>query len=71
VTLNADDRPFTPEELAEAAARADVLIPTITDRVDAQAITRGSEAGLKLIANYGAGYDHIDVCIRRGREACW
>ncbi len=67
VELNAEDRPLTPEELAEAAARADVLVPTITDRVDAQAIARGSEGGLKLIANYGAGYDHIDLHTARAR----
>jgi glyoxylate reductase len=67
VELNAEDRPLTAEELAEAAARADVLVPTITDRVDAQVIARGSEGGLKLIANYGAGYDHIDLHTARAR----
>ncbi len=60
VTLNEDDRPLTPEALARAMSEADVLVPTITDRIDAALL---SQAGpqLRLIANYGAGFDHIDV----------
>ena len=67
VRLNEDDAPLTPEALAEGAAGADALVPTITDRVDAQVIARASETGLKLIANYGAGVDHIDVHTARAR----
>ncbi len=60
VVLNPDDHPFTRDELVRAMANADVLVPTITDRIDAGLIT---EAGprLKLIASYGAGVDHIDL----------
>ena len=67
VALNGDDSPMGPEALAEAAAEADVLVPTITDRIDAQTITRGSSGRLKLIANYGAGVDHLDVHTARAR----
>jgi glyoxylate reductase len=65
--LNEADRPLSEDELAAAAARADVLVPTITDRIDAQVIARGSEGGVKLIANYGAGVDHIDLHTARAR----
>ncbi len=67
VSLNADDRPFEPQQIAEAMATADVLVPTITDRIDAGLLGRAG-ARLKLIANYGAGFDHIDVAtaLRRG-----
>ncbi len=65
VELNHDDKPMTAEELGAAAARAEVLVPTVTDRIDQKVIARGREGGLKLIANYGAGFDHIDVATAR------
>ena len=58
--LNSDDHPFTRDELIAAAAEADVLVPTITDRVTTEVIAAAG-ADLKLIANFGAGVDHIDV----------
>jgi len=58
--LNLDDAPLSAEALAAAMARADVLVPTITDRIDAAVIAKAGEQ-LKLIANFGAGVDHIDV----------
>jgi glyoxylate reductase len=58
--LNLDDTPLSAEALAAAMARADVLVPTITDRIDSGVIARAGEQ-LKLIANFGAGVDHIDV----------
>ena len=58
--LNLDDAPMGPEALAAAVARADVLVPTITDRIDAGVIAKAGDK-LKLIANFGAGVDHIDV----------
>ena len=59
-SFNADDRPLTPAELASGIAEAEVLVPTITDRIDAALIDRAGPR-LKLIANFGAGFDHIDV----------
>jgi glyoxylate reductase len=58
--LNVADRPLAQPELVAAVREADVLVPTITDRIDAALIAQAGEQ-LKLIANYGNGTDHIDV----------
>ena len=65
--LNIDDTPMTPAVLAEAMADADVLVPTVTDRIDAHALGHAGE-NLKLIANFGNGVDNIDVAaaLQRG-----
>ncbi len=64
--LNLDDHPMGPDELIEAVGRAEVLVPTITDRLDSKVLTRAGE-GLKLIANFGAGVDNIDVATANAR----
>ena len=56
--LNLDDRPLDAARLASAVGRADVLVPTITDRIDAAVIAKAGDQ-LKMIANFGAGVDHI------------
>jgi glyoxylate reductase len=66
VKLRSDDTPMTTDELADAMAEADVLVPTITDQIDAKLLARAGDR-LKLIANYGAGVDHIDVATARQR----
>jgi len=66
VELRDDDRPLTRAELGAAMARADVLVPTVTDRVDAALIGQAGPR-LKLIANYGAGVDNVDVATARQR----
>lgn len=66
VRLRADDTPMTRKELIEAVQSADVLVPTITDTIDSSLIGQTGER-LKLIANYGAGVDHIDVATARQR----
>ena len=58
--LNVADTPMTPDELARAMAEADVIAPTVTDRIDASLIARAGDR-LKLIANFGNGVDNIDV----------
>lgn len=58
--LNLTDTPMDREALAAALQRADILVPTITDRIDANLINGAGEQ-LKMIANFGAGIDHIDV----------
>jgi len=65
--LNADDRPMTHHELADAVKIADVLVPTVTDRIDAGVLSKSGEQ-LKLIANFGNGVDNIDVAtaVQRG-----
>lgn len=58
--LNLTDRPMTRAELEVAVQRADVLSPTITDIIDADLIAKAGPQ-LKMIANFGAGVDHIDI----------
>src|SRR5687767_2106048 len=67
VELNFTDAPFTPPQLAEACAQADVLVPTVTDRIDA-ALLSGAGEQLRLIANFGNGTDHIDLSAARARN---
>ena len=66
VQLRDDDSPMTPEELVEAVRHCDVLVPTLTDTINAGLLGQAGER-LKLIANYGAGVDHIDVGTARQR----
>ena len=66
VRLRDDDTPMTRAELTEAVKGADVLVPTLTDEIDGALIGQAGEQ-LKLIANYGAGVDHIDVSTARQR----
>ncbi|MBU2991837.1 D-glycerate dehydrogenase [Octadecabacter sp. 1_MG-2023] len=66
VTLREDDTPMTPAELVAAMQTCDVLVPTVTDEINAKVIGQAGER-LKLIANYGAGVDHIDVQTARQR----
>ncbi len=65
--LNEDDHPFSEAELADAMGRADVLVPTVTDRIDGRLMARAGE-DLRLIAQFGAGVDNIDVesAVQRG-----
>jgi glyoxylate reductase len=64
--LNLADQPLSSAELVEAMKQADVLVPTVTDRIDASIL---SQAGprLKLIASFGTGVDHIDLKTARQR----
>ncbi|MFP4538339.1 MAG: 2-hydroxyacid dehydrogenase [Dichotomicrobium sp.] len=64
--LNADDRPMTKAELIEAVETADVLVPTVTDRIDREVLSRAGER-LRLIANFGTGVDNIDIETARNR----
>jgi glyoxylate reductase len=66
VKLRDDDTPMSRSELAEAMRGADILVPTLTDEIDARLIGQAGDR-LKLIANYGAGVDHIDVATARQR----
>ena len=64
--LNLGDKPMTQGELAETVKNADVLVPTVTDRIDASVLSKAGDK-LKLIANYGNGVDHIDVATALSR----
>jgi len=65
--LNLDDKPMSESDLVDAMREADVLVPTITDTINAGMIAQAGEQ-MKLIANFGNGVDHIDVtsALRRG-----
>ena len=65
--LNLEDKPLSREELVEAVKTADVLVPTVTDRIDRSVL---SQAGpqLKLIAQFGTGVDNIDLETARNRS---
>ncbi len=64
--LNVDDAPLTQSQITESLKIADVLVPTVTDRIDRAVI---SQAGpqLRLIANFGTGVDNIDLDTARNR----
>jgi glyoxylate reductase len=66
VTLRPDDNPMPREALAHAMAEADVLIPTLSDTIDQGLLAQAGDR-LRLIANYGAGVDHIDIATARQR----
>jgi glyoxylate reductase len=65
--LNIEDKPFTQAQLVEAVKTADVLVPTVTDRID-KAVLGQTDEQLRLIANFGNGVDNIDVAtaLQRG-----
>ena len=60
VDLSSAEYPISKQELLLAVKDAEILVPTIGDKIDASILSAASSK-LKLIANYGAGYDHIDI----------
>jgi glyoxylate reductase len=64
--LNLTDAPMSVDQLIDAVSRAEVLVPTITDRLDSKILSRAGP-DLKLIANFGAGVDNIDVATANAR----
>lgn len=65
VTLNETDGPMSQQALAAAMGEYDVLCPTVSDRIDAAVINGGDR--VKLIANYGVGFDHIDLAAAKAK----
>ena len=63
---NRDDHPFDRDALMAAVANCDVLVPTVTDPIDADLLAAAGPC-LKLIANFGAGVNHIDLRAARAR----
>ncbi len=59
-SLNDSDEPMTKAAMIDAVKTAEVLVPTLTDRLDGSVLAHANP-DLKLIANYGTGVDHIDV----------
>lgn len=66
VRLNLSDDALSPERLIEAVRVAEVLVPTVTDRIGRAVLDHAGEK-LKLIANYGTGFDHIDLKLAKER----
>lgn len=66
VRLNLSDEPFSPSQMIEAVREADILVPTVTDRIDARVLSEAGE-NLRLIASFGTGVDHIDLATARQR----
>lgn len=64
--FNADDTPLTRDALVAAMADCDVLVPTVTDSIDASIIA-AAPPRLKLIASYGAGVNHIDLAAAKAK----
>ncbi len=67
VVLNLEDRPLSRDELVAAMRDCDVLVPTVTDRIDAGMLDEAGDR-LGLIANFGAGIEHIDLAAARARK---
>lgn len=66
VRFNTDDAPLTRDALVAAMADCDVLVPTVTDTIDASIIA-AAPPRLKLIASYGAGVNHIDLAAAKAK----
>jgi len=66
VSLNLTDEPMSRAALTEAVKAADVIVPTVTDRIDSALLAQAGP-DLRLIANYGTGVDHIDLATSRQR----
>jgi glyoxylate reductase len=64
--LNLDDQPMTQAQLVAAVKQAEVLVPTVTDRIDAGVLAQAGP-DLRLIASFGTGVDHIDLATARQR----
>lgn len=60
VTLNRNDRPMSETELIQAMSAYDAICPCVTDRISAS-VLQASPAQVKMIGNYGVGFDHIDI----------
>ncbi|MBO6689607.1 MAG: D-glycerate dehydrogenase [Hyphomonas sp.] len=58
--LNQSDVAFTADQLVDAVKSADVLVSTVTDQVDGRVLAQAGEQ-LRMIAQFGAGVDNIDV----------
>lgn len=64
--FNEDDHEMSADEIVEAMQDADILVPTVTDRIDAELIAR-TPASVKMFANFGAGVNHIDLAAAKAK----
>lgn len=66
VRLNVNDIPFTPQQMAAALQEADILVPTVTDKLGADMLAQAGSQ-LRMIANFGVGVDHIDLAVAKAK----
>lgn len=65
--LSPDDRPMTRDQLIAAMRESDVLVPCVTDHIDAEMLAQAGDR-IGLIASFGAGVDHIDLAAAHARK---
>jgi len=65
--INTEDKPFSRSDLIAAMQDCDVLVPCVTDKIDAEVVARAGDR-LGLIANFGAGVDHLDLAACQARK---
>ena len=65
--LSIDDKPYSKKQLIEVVKEADILVPTVTDKIDNEVVGNASSK-LKLIANFGNGIDHINIEIAQKKK---
>ena len=65
--LSIDDKPYSQKQLIEVVKEADILVPTVTDKIDNEVLGNASSK-LKLIANFGNGIDHINIEIAQKKK---
>ena len=65
--LSVNDKPYSKKKLIEVVKEADILVPTVTDKIDNEVLGNASSK-LKLIANFGNGIDHINIEIAQKKK---
>jgi lactate dehydrogenase-like 2-hydroxyacid dehydrogenase len=66
VTLNGDNHPLGKDELQQALRDHDVVLPTVTDVIDAEVLS-AKPLRCKMLGNFGVGYNHIDLAAAQAR----
>lgn len=67
VTVRAETTPLAPTEMARALAEYDAILPTLGDPLSSAMFSQTNEIKTKILANFGVGYNHIDVAAARDR----
>ncbi|MGH7631200.1 MAG: D-glycerate dehydrogenase, partial [Gemmatimonadales bacterium] len=64
--FNREDRPMTAAELQDALRSADGLLPTVTDKLNAE-VLRVDPLRTRIVANIGVGFNNIDLQTAKAR----
>lgn len=65
VEIRGSTLPMSPEEMRRALTEFDVVVPTLGDQFSAKVFAEVPQPRCKLLANFGVGYNHIDVAAAR------